>query len=114
RAQHAERLLIDFFTRNRIDGWYEDYDYLMASSQGCTVRISTVGTGLGTVTVELQRSGVETPAAVYPHAWRATLRDSNSTRIAVAYGMAYVPAATFCDPSAFLATADEVSDADIM
>ena len=28
--------------------------------------------------------------------------------------MAYVPAGTFCDPSAFLATADEVSDADIM
>src|SRR5207253_3902401 len=28
--------------------------------------------------------------------------------------MAYVPAATFCEPSAFLSTADEVSDADIM
>jgi hypothetical protein len=114
RARHAERLLIDFFTTSRIDGWYEDYDYLMTSSQGCAVRISTVVSALGTVTVELQRSRVETPAAVYPHAWRATLRDSSNERIAVASGMVYVPAGTFCDPSAFLATADEVSDADIM
>ncbi len=114
RARHAQRLLIDFFTTNQIDGWYEDSDYPMTPGQGCTVRISTVGSALGTITVELQRSHVETPAAVYPHTWRATLRDSNSTRIAVASGMAYVPAGTFCNPSAFLATADEVSDADIM
>ncbi len=114
RARHAQRLLIDFFTTNRVDGWYEDSDYPIAPGQGCTVRISTVGTALGTVTVELQRSRVETPAAVYPHMWRATLRDSNNERIAVASGMAYVPAGQFCDPSAFLSTADEVSDADIM
>ena len=63
RAVHAQRLLIDFFTTNRIDGWYEDSDYPMAPGQGCTVRISTVGTALGTVTVELQRSHIETPAA---------------------------------------------------
>src|SRR5213593_4267948 len=86
----------------------------MASREGCTVRTSTVVTALGTATIELQRSHVDTPAAAYPHAWRATLRDSSNERIAVASVMAYVPAGKFCDPSAFLSTADEVSDADIM
>ena len=46
--------------------------------------------------------------------WRATLRDSSNERIAVASGMAYVPAGQFCDPSTFLSIADEVSDVDIM
>ncbi len=114
RARHIQRPLIDFFTTSRIDGWYEDSDYPMALGQGRRVRVSTVVAALGTATIELQRSHVETPAAVYPHAWRATLRDSSNERIAVASGMAYVPAGKFCDPSAFLTTADEVSDADIM
>lgn len=114
RARHIQRPLIDFFTTRRIDGWYEDSDYPMALGQGSTVRISTVVAALGTATIELQRSHVETPAAVYPHAWRATLRDCRNERIAFASGVAYVPAGKFCDPSAFLTTADEVSDVDIM
>jgi hypothetical protein len=45
RARHAQRLLIDFFTTNRIDGWYE-IRLPYGPGQGCTVRISTAGTAL--------------------------------------------------------------------
>jgi len=113
RARHAARPLFDFFTTARENGWYCNLDYVIGTDDRYPLRTSTVPTPLGAVTLELQRKEVERPAAVYPHAWRATLGGPNGERMAVAYGMAYVPA-RFCRAYDFLSTADEVSDSDIM
>jgi hypothetical protein len=113
RARHAARLLFSFFTTARQNGWYCNPDYALGTENGYPVRTRTVPTPLGAVTLELQRKEVERPAAVYPHAWSATLGSPNGERMAVASGMAYVPR-RFCRADAFLSTADEVSDSDIM
>ena len=113
RARHAARPLFDFFTTARENGWYCDLDYLIGTDDSHPVRTRTVPTPLGAVTLELQREEVERPAAVYPHAWRATLGGPKGDRMAVAAGMAYVPP-RFCRADDFLSTADEVSDSDIM
>lgn len=113
RARHAARPLLDFFTRARENGWYHDLHYPIGTDDSHPVRTRTVSTPLGAVTLELQRQEVERPAAVYPHAWRATLRGPKGERMAVASGMAYVPP-RFCPAHEFLSTADEVSDSDIM
>ena len=113
RARHAAQPLFDFFTTARENGWYCNLDYPIGTDDSYAVRTRTVPTTLGAVTLELQRKEVERPAAVYPHAWRATLGGPNGKRMAVASGMAYVPP-RFCRAYDFLSTADEVSDSDIM
>ncbi len=113
RARHAARPLFDFFTTARENGWYCNLDYAIGPDDSHPVRTRTVPTPLGAVTLELQRKEVERPAAVYPHAWRATLGGTNGERMAVASGMAYVPP-RFCRAYDFLSIADEVSDSDIM
>jgi len=113
RARHAARPLFDFFITAREKGWYCNLDYPIGMDDSHPVRTSTLPTPLGAVTLELQRKEVERPAAVYPHAWRATLGGPNGERMAVASGMAYVPP-RFCGAYEFLSTADEVSDSDIM
>ena len=113
RACHAARPLLDFFTTARKNGWYSDPDYPVGTDDRYPVRTGTLPTPLGAVTLELQRQEVERPAAVYPHAWRATLRGPKGERMAVASGMAYSPP-RFCSAYEFLSTADEVSDSDIM
>jgi hypothetical protein len=113
RARHAARPLFDFFSSAREKGWYCNPDYALGTDDGRPVRTRTVPTPLGAVTLELQREEVERPAAVYPHAWRATLGGPKGERMAVASGMAYVPPRV-CSPYDFLSTADEVSDSDTM
>ena len=82
RARHAARPLLDFFTTARQNGWYADPDYPIGTDDRYPVRTSTLPTPLGVVTLELQRQEVERPAAVYPHAWRATLGGPNGERMA--------------------------------
>ena len=113
RARHAARPLFDFFSSAREKGWYCNPDYALGTDNHRPVRTRTVPTPLGVVTLELQREEVERPAAVYPHAWRATLGGPKGERMAVASGMAYVPPRV-CSPYEFLSTADEVSDSDTM
>jgi hypothetical protein len=105
--------LVDFFATTQENGSKCNLDYRFETDRSYPIRTSMVSTALGAVTLELQRSDVETPAAVYPHAWRATLRGANDERMADASGMAYIPP-EFCSAYEFLSCADELSDVDIM
>lgn len=115
RAHYADHTLLSFFTNARVEGWYchlNPFSEMMAGDH--PTRTQVVDTGLGRVTLQVQRTHTEPPSAVFVHEWRATLHDVEGKRLAVAAGTAYIPARKRCSAYEWLATADESSDVDIM